>query len=163
MCSYIAINYVFLKKLVSFIAKRQTVSALVIFSCHCCVLYERLWCGKRLSSDVQANRYSRAGTRKKGSVVKKTCPPWTVKRSFFKSFFTFYVFLSGFFKEFNINLLKSTTSKLERLKGLPLLGFWLQLKRRHNSTSFFFLATIDKVNVSGFYSTYFKEAKNHFE
>ena len=96
----------------------------------------------------------------------KTCLPWTVKRSFFNSFFTFYVFLSGFFKEFNINLLKSTTSKLEPLKGLPLLGFWLKLKRatiRQVFFFFFFLATIDNVNVYGFYSTYFKEAKNHFE
>ena len=93
----------------------------------------------------------------------KTCLPWTVKRSFFKSFFTFYVFLCGFFKEFNINLLKSTTSKLEPLKGLSLLGFWLKLKRATIRQDFFFLATIDKVNVYGFYSTYFKEAKNHFE
>ena len=68
----------------------------------------------------------------------KTCLPWTVKRSFFNSFFTFYVFLSGFFKEFNINLLKSTTSKLEPLKGLPLLGFWLKLKRATIRQVFFF-------------------------
>ena len=68
--SYIAINYVFLKKLVSFVVKRQTVSAIIIFSCHCCVLYDRLWRRKKLSSDVQANRYSRAGVRKKGSVAK---------------------------------------------------------------------------------------------
>lgn len=94
----------------------------------------------------------------------KTCLPWTVKRSLFNSFFTFYVFLSGFFKEFNINLLKSTTSKLEPLKGLPLLGIWLKLKRATiRQVFFFFLATIDNVNVYGFYSTYFKEAKNHFE
>ena len=41
--------------------------------------------------------------------------------------------------------------------------FLAEIEKGYNSTSFFFSATIDKVNVSGFYSTYFKEAKNHFE
>lgn len=78
--SYIAINYVFLKKLVSFVAKRQTVSALIIFSYRKKVVLATLVscmtgydAEKKLSSDLQANRYSRAGTRKKGSVAKN--PP----------------------------------------------------------------------------------------
>ena len=49
-------------------------------------------------------------------------------------------------------------------KGAAIAWFLAEIEKGHNSTSFFFLlTTIDKVNVSGFYSTYFKEAKNHFE
>ena len=48
-------------------------------------------------------------------------------------------------------------------KGAAIAWFLAAIEKAPQFDKFFFLATIDKVNVSGFYSTYFKEAKNHFE